>query len=185
MNPNKNPGSEFDPTNIATPAVRTNLPQAGLAQAHAASAAVVPEAPAPAVVAQAPAPAAQPAADSSLLATPEELRNRQLGANIRDVNYGGTGLSDLQLQVKAKLDKEPRIPFFIPLEGEEKKGIAYRSVTINSYRCEIKKGMMVSLPQSIFKLLTQSMQLESDALNDNPANLANADAEKKKALGMA
>lgn len=183
MNQTRNPGSEFDPTNVQPP-VRANIQVAAPNAAPVAQPEQAPSHENQAPVAPVVTAPAAPAADESLMATPEELRNRQLGANIKDVNYGGTGLSELQLQVKAKLDKEPRFPFFIPLEGEEKKGIAYRSVTINSYRCEIKKGVMVNLPKSIFNLLTQSMQLESDALNDNPANLVNADAEKKKALGM-
>lgn len=111
------------------------------------------------------------------------IREKSLGANIRDVNYGGTSLTEGQLEVKRILDGQPKVSFYIPLDEGEKKG-AYRSVTINGYRCEIKKGTMVSVPEAIFNILKDSYQLESEALHDNPTNLELADSEKRKALGL-
>jgi len=99
-------------------------------------------------------------------------------------NIGGVSLSAEAQAVKEKLAKEAKMPMFIPLDPGEKPG-AYRSVSINGYRCEVKKGKMISLPMSIAKLLMESYQIEAEVLNDNSRNLNNASPEKLRALGMA
>lgn len=98
-----------------------------------------------------------------------------------DRPLAGLSLSEEAFLVKKKLASEEKIPFFIPLDPGERKG-AYRSVTINGYRCEVKKNVMVPLPKSIVTLLMQSMQMESDALNSSDRNLSNVDEETRKAL---
>lgn len=115
--------------------------------------------------------------------TPEktaELKEMAI-PNVADKPFGDASLSDEALLIKEKLSKEPKITFFVPLDPGEKPG-AYRSVTINGYRCEVKKGVMVALPQSIAKLLMNAYQIEADVLNNNEYNLANKDQGTRNAL---
>lgn len=134
-----------------------------------------------------PAPAAPVAPSAPVSPKPvsfannDEIREYKI-PGVVERNLAGVALSDEALKIKARLAKEPRIQTYIPLDPGERPG-AYRSVTINGYRCEVKKGKMVSLPQSIANLLLRSMQIEMDTLNENEHNLANASEETRKALG--
>jgi hypothetical protein len=110
----------------------------------------------------------------------ESLSNIDI-PNIVDKPFGESSLSEEAIRVKHILAKEVKMPFFIPLEPGEKPG-AYRSVTINGYRCEVKKGMMVSLPMSIAKLLMDAYQIESEVLNNNEYNLNNKGSDTRNAL---
>jgi hypothetical protein len=101
---------------------------------------------------------------------------------LKDNNIGGLSLSGDALAVKAKLAREAKMPMFIPFDPGEKPG-AFRSVTINGYRCEVKKGKMVSLPMSIAKMLMDSYEIEAEALNNHEDNLQNANEDRRKALG--
>lgn len=133
-----------------------------------------------------PAPAAQKAPVAATagpaVEKEEDVRSYQI-PGVVDKPIAGVSLSEEALKVKAILAKEPRTPFFIPLDQGERPG-SYRSVTINGYRCEIKKNVMVNLPQSLIQLLMQSMQVEAEALADNERNLNNADAGTRRALGL-
>ena len=63
---------------------------------------------------------------------------------------------------REKLNSEKKVNFYIPLGLGEKAGIA-ESVTINGYRTVIKKGVMVAIPLSIYKLLKNKYLVESSA----------------------
>lgn len=126
-----------------------------------------------------PAPAPRPAATVSAPAA--SLRKEPLGNGMRDAMSGGLSLTEEQLVTKEKLAREPKMQIFVPLEPGEKRG-AYRSVTINGYRFEIKKGMQVLVPESVGKLLMDAYEIESAVLNDNELNLAHGDAERDRAL---
>lgn len=63
--------------------------------------------------------------------------------------------------MKKTLDAQPKVAFYIPLGPEEKLGQAYESVTINGYRLEIKKGMMVNVPQQVSEMLMEHMNIQS------------------------
>lgn len=106
--------------------------------------------------------------------------------DVVDAPNAGANLTEEALRVKLMLAKQPKLPFFIPLDPGEKKG-AYRSVTINGYRCEVKKGVMVNVPESIYKLLVKSYADEADATSTHENNLENAEnsGERKRALGLA
>lgn len=140
---------------------------------------VQPTVPVVAPVNVAPAAAATPVAVTPAVptATPTEI------PGVRDASIGGLQLTEMAAITKAKLALEPKVQIVIPLDAGEKKG-AYRSVTINGYRCEIKKNVMVSVPKSIAALVMSAYQTEYETLNNNEYNLADADAEKKKALGL-
>lgn len=120
-----------------------------------------PEAPAPAPVVEAPV-------------------DTDLGRGVRDNPAQDTSLSTEALAVKAILAKESRLPIFIPLEVGEPKG-SYRSVTINGYRCEVMKGVMVQVPESIHSLIMNSMETTALA-TDVDENLDRANQAKLDAL---
>lgn len=103
--------------------------------------------------------------------------------NVTDAPLGGTSLTEEQILVKNKLAKQDKFPFYLPLDPGEKKG-AVRAVILNTYRCEVPKGRQVLLPESIYKLLLKSYDAESEALDNNEMNLNNADAGKRRALGL-
>lgn len=111
--------------------------------------------------------------------------NDNLSNHIKDAQIGGLSLSPEAAATKAKLAKEPRMPFMIPLEGGEKKGEAYRPVIINGYRFEVKKGVMITdMPVTVAKLLMESMNIEVSTLQNHETNLNFADSEKKRALNL-
>lgn len=115
--------------------------------------------------------------------TKEAPANIDLGAGMRDAPSANTTTSSEANVVKQKLAKQPKLPIFLPLEAGERKGVAYRSVTINSYRFEVKKGMIVYVPQAVHDLLVNAMQATADA-TEVDENLENADGSKRRALGL-
>jgi hypothetical protein len=84
---------------------------------------------------------------------------------------------------KEALGKEELVPVFIPLDSNEKRGVLH-PVTINCYRCWIKKGQMVSVPASIGAVVQNYLSQSTAAEEDNPLNLKNAPPERLKALKM-
>lgn len=101
---------------------------------------------------------------------------------LRDAPLAGVGLSEEGRLVKAALDKEPKFAFHVPLEPGEKAGVAYRSVTINGYRCEVRKGVQVMLPKSIYQLLMDAYRIEVETLDYNPYNLDQQPGDVRAAL---
>lgn len=61
--------------------------------------------------------------------------------------------------VKAKLAKEKKVNFLIPLEKGENPG-AYEEVMINGHRITIKKGVLVKLPRPIAKILAEKYRIK-------------------------
>lgn len=133
---------------------------------------------APLVEPPAPAAPAAPARPLNL----QEVRELQI-PNVKDAPLGGGGLTEDAALVKRKLAGEQRYPFFIPLDVGEKRGVAYRSVTINGYRSEIKKGMMVQVPESIYRVLVDAYDAEAQATQRNE-NLDVANPARNAALGL-
>jgi hypothetical protein len=66
-------------------------------------------------------------------------------------------------KVKEALALQPKVDFYLPLEPGEKLGQAYETVTINGYRLEIKKGMMVSVPKQIAETLAEYLSISTSA----------------------
>ena len=134
---------------------------------------VAPAAPAAPAATQAPA-AAAPAA-------PVEFDRRAPIQGLReDANLSIEGIA---LATKEKLAKQPKVRMMIPLDPGEKAG-AYRTVIINGYRFDVRKNTMVDLPEAVAALLSDAYRITSDVLENSPLNLNNADAEKRKALGV-
>lgn len=101
-----------------------------------------------------------------------------------DAMKDNIGLEGMALETKIILAKQPKVGFVVPVDPGEKAGVATRTVTINGYRFEIKKGVMVQLPQDVVTLLMDAYNYTAEALNDNEYNLANADEKKRAALGL-
>lgn len=133
----------------------------------------IPPAPAPVV--------ATPASQGPV--TKETPANAELGEGMRDAPSSNTSTSSEANIIKQKLASQPKLPIFLPLEAGERKGMAYRSVTINGYRFEVKKGMIVYVPQAVHDLLVNAMQATADA-TEVDENLDNADSSKRRALGL-
>lgn len=93
------------------------------------------------------------------------------------------GLEGRALETKIKLSKEPKVRMMIPFDPGEKAG-AYRTVVINGYRFDVKKNVMVDLPESVAALLANSYRITSEVVEQAPTNLANAGAETRSALGL-
>lgn len=137
---------------------------------------------APVTPAQPAAPAAPTAPAPAVAAAPAEAdRNTKILGLHEDPN--SLGLEGTALETKLKLAKEPKVRMMIPLDPGERVG-AYRTVVINGYRFDVKKNVMVDLPQSVASLLANSYRITSEVLEDNPLNLNNADAGKRAALGI-
>lgn len=95
----------------------------------------------------------------------------------------GLSFEGIALATKEKLAKQPKVRMMIPLDPGEKQG-AYRSVTINGYRFDVKKNTMVDLPEAVAALLAQSYRIASEVVDNHPLNLDGAASEKRSALGM-
>lgn len=126
-------------------------------------------------------PAPTPAVATGPVAT-EVAQNPKIDG-LKDAPAGDTSLSTEALLVKNKLAGQPKMPIFLPLEAGERRGVAYRSVTINGYRCEVKKGMMVHVPQSIYEILMNSMN-EAAESTEIEENLDQATPAKRRALDL-
>lgn len=114
--------------------------------------------------------------DELQLPTPEDSSLQPKEA-VRDASPGDLNLSKEALATKQKLAKERKVTFIIPLDPGETMG-AYRPVTINGYRFEVKKNVMVELPESVAKLLQKSYNTESAVLSQHPLNLDNKPGAK-------
>lgn len=68
-------------------------------------------------------------------------------------------LSPEERKVKEELLKEPRVSIMIPLEMGEKAG-ATMSVTLNGYRLNIQKNVMVSVPRTIAEMIAERLQIQ-------------------------
>lgn len=98
-------------------------------------------------------------------------------------NPDGLSFEGVALATKEKLANQPKVRMMIPLDPGEKQG-AYRSVTINGYRFDVKKNTMVDLPEAVAALLAQSYKIASEVVDNHPLNLDGAASTKRSALGM-
>lgn len=84
--------------------------------------------------------------------------------------------SDVQT-AKKNLDAEAQVSIMIPLAQGEKQG-ATHDCYINGYKVTVKKGAMVTVPQSIANLIAQHYEIEmnlgSDFLVEGDQDKANA-----------
>ncbi len=102
---------------------------------------------------------------------------------ITEASVGGIALTERAALTRDMIMKEPRIMIILPFENGEKKG-AYKSVNINGWRVEIKKGMQVELPESIWNIIAANMKASIDNVQNNSRNIKNQGEDVLKALGM-
>lgn len=81
------------------------------------------------------------------------------------------------IKTKAGLLKEPRIRMMIPSESKEDRKVA-QSVCVNGYRLDYPKQTYVTVPESVAKLLSDSLEQTEEALSFN-----RIDEDKKELRG--
>lgn len=89
-----------------------------------------------------------------------ETKSEKPVQNIKDTN---DEYMKSVLKVKEVVNKERKVSIHIPLSQGEKRGEAIETVTINGYSWNIRKGEMVEVPLSVYKILADSMGLVSAA----------------------
>lgn len=80
------------------------------------------------------------------------------------VNVVSALASDIAV-TKAKIDKEPKVHFMIPLAEGEKAG-AVHDCFINGHKVTVKKGVMTKVPKSIADLLANHYKVTAEAGSD-------------------
>lgn len=171
-NPSENEFDLLDPGYVAPEPAAEDLNAAPAAD----DAQVPPVAPA------APAPVEEPTVPAQVAASGIS------DAEVRDAKIPGmkdsspTSVEGKELETKRKLMSQPKVRMMIPLDPGEKPG-AYRTVIINGYRFDVKKNVMVDLPEAVANLLSSAYSITSDVLDNNALNLSAASEEKRKALG--
>lgn len=68
-----------------------------------------------------------------------------------------------RLRMKAKLDAEPKVQVFVPLEPKEKPGKVFLPVTLNGYRIDVPKGVPTMQPKSVADVIYEHLQLTAVA----------------------
>ena len=82
-----------------------------------------------------------------------------------DKNFG-IFYSKISKEMKEHLESQPKVSFMVPRDPLESESLSYESVQINGYRMEVKKGVMVQLPQQVAELLANKYQVELNAGSD-------------------
>lgn len=72
------------------------------------------------------------------------------------------GLKNDAKATETILDKENKVMFMIPLAQGEKAG-AVHDCFINGHKISVRKGAMVSIPESVAKLLADAYQIQMEA----------------------
>ncbi len=67
--------------------------------------------------------------------------------------------------MRRKLASQPKVPIFIPLQGNEPFGSTYPMI-LNGYRLNIKKGMYVHVPKQVAEVYMASQQQTVEAINN-------------------
>lgn len=124
----------------------------------------------------------KPEPSKSSSAVQASVSSQQAPSAVREAPLGGVKLSKENLDMKEVLARQPKESIFIPLEPGEKAGDAFRAVTINGYRCEVKKGVYVELPHSIAELIKRAYNIQNSVFSNHPLNLDRQDDRTRQAL---
>jgi len=81
--------------------------------------------------------------------------------------------------MKAKLDKQPKVKFFCPLSPGEPNG-STEIVQINGFKMTIRKGQFVNVPEQVADILAEHYGLESPI--EQQHNLDYQDEDTQNAL---
>lgn len=63
------------------------------------------------------------------------------------------------IATKKAFDAAHKVTFYVPLKNGAKQG-SFETVTVNGYRMEIKKGMIVTIPKPVADILTESLNTQ-------------------------
>lgn len=115
----------------------------------------------------APAPAAPAAGDQSAAnqenAAPVPPQHVPSRAVVSHTSDHGIVYGKRKAEMAEILKKQPKVAFLIPrVEGEDA-NLAYETVQINGHRMEIRKGVMVNIPQQVAEILANKYQVQMEA----------------------
>lgn len=79
-----------------------------------------------------------------------------------DANKDKKEFESRKAKIKRVLDAQPRVKVFVPRDFGEKAG-AVLPVTINGYRYSILKGVMVDVPQGVYDVIQNSLEMTDRA----------------------
>lgn len=131
--------------------------------------------PAPQAIPQATvAPLEQPAPPVQTMAAPPPVVPAFQSANqtglaarpLNDEREFGIKYGKRQAAVKDRLDKQPKVTFMIPKNPLEIDSLAYETVQIDGFRMEIRKGVMVQIPEQVAHILAEKFNIETTAGSD-------------------
>ncbi|MBI5402486.1 MAG: hypothetical protein HY959_03735 [Ignavibacteriae bacterium] len=77
--------------------------------------------------------------------------------------------------MKEALAKQPKRSIMIPLEPNEKKGLAFETVQLNGYTYQLMKGVYVEVPEQIAQIIMDSQKQTMEALEAAQRQVPNAD----------
>jgi len=92
----------------------------------------------------------------------EESQSENTVDKIEGVSSSDKAYLNKADRMKKHLDSQPKVKFLIPLTPGEKEGAA-QTVILNGYRMDIKKGVMVDVPQQVAELLAESYKIQLEA----------------------
>jgi len=71
-----------------------------------------------------------------------------------------------KMEIAEVLKQQPKVSFLIPRAEGEDAELAYETVQINGHRMEIKKGVMVQIPQQVAEILAEKYRVQMEAGSD-------------------
>lgn len=119
-----------------------------------------PQAPAPETPA-APAPSAAPETSDEAPQAPQNVMPRM--AAVRGNEDHGIIYGKRKAEIAEVLKKQPKVAFMIPRQENELNGLSYETVQINGHRMEIRKGVMVQIPQQVAEILAEKYRIQTEA----------------------
>jgi len=84
-------------------------------------------------------------------------------------------LTGKAMQMKAKLDAQPKVMVFVPLAAGEKLGVT-QPVTLNGYPLFIPKGVGIEVPLSVKEVIDIKLK-QQNAVFNHPLNITGARKE--------
>lgn len=94
----------------------------------------------------------------------------------------GKAMTEDAKRTKEAFDKEPRVMISIPLYPGEKPGEAMEFAAVNGYSFYMKKGVMISLPQSVASSIMNHYNIQQGETEKGKSMLLSRDAAAEQAL---
>jgi len=80
-----------------------------------------------------------------------------------ETKFNEKNLKKIEKKMVAKINSQPKVKVFVPLEGNEKKGVAFTTVQINGYTWQIMKGFYTEVPEAVANILMDSLEQTAEA----------------------